>query len=233
MEIVQLLLQIVKKYGIVAGIHTVILASILFIIIKRTVKGKNIWEFIRDSFEKKGPRGLSNHPMFVNLRRYINYDIQHLVINDRIREAIFKDFLLIKFSVIQKHFETFLSRGDLDLMSDDLYYQRMTDSVAEIIKSYENKVRDEGIPAIVVVKFSKWHEDIVFALYDYIKTVCDDRDIYTDNYAKTTVIFDFVNHINNLTLLSAKKTLIDLNGEISKLTYKGIRGDDAPGGPNA
>ena len=157
-------------------------------------------------------------------------DIQHFELGEKLREAIFRDFLLIKFTIIKKQFEAFLERGDLEAMSDQLFVERMQECISEIIKGYEYKAKEMGIPEIAVKRYTEWHDDKIQAIYAYITSVCEDKDVYKDNHTKTRVIFDFMNHINNFTILGVKKVLLSFNGELNKQTYKGITYNS--GGPN-
>lgn len=227
MDIVKILGGIVQKWGVIAGLHFVFFSAIILYIIRKTEKGKTLLYRIKEIFGKKQQlNDLLDHVMFTNLRKYIGYDIQHFRLSNKLREAIFKDFLLFQFIVIQKHFEVFLNRGDINLMSNELFRARMEDCITEIVNSYESKARSEGIPEIVIIKYNEWYESKVLAIREFIVTVCTDKDIYEDNYSKTKVIFEFITNINNLTIFEAKKTLIHLNGELNSIRYKGISHDN-------
>lgn len=227
MDIVKMLGNIIQKWGLIAGFHFVLFSGIIMYILKRTEKGKTLAYRIKEIFGKKPQLyDLHEHIMFTNLRKYIDYDIQHFRLSNKLREAIFKDFLLIQFITIKKHFQAFLNRGDVNLMSDELFRTRMQDCITEIVKSYEGKARSEGIPEVVIIKYNEWYESKIQAMHEFIITVCDDQDIYEDNYYKTKVIFEFITNINNLTIFEAKRTLIHLNGELNKVVYKGISHGD-------
>lgn len=227
MDIIKMLGSIIQKWGIIAGFHFVLFSVIILYLVKKTEKGKTLWYRVKEIFGKKPESNdLQDHVMFTNLRKYIDYDIQHFRLSNKLREAIFKDFLLFQFTVIKKHFQSFLKRGDVNLMSDELFRTKMEDCITEIVRSYEAKARSEGIPEIVITKYNEWYESKIQAMYEFIVVVCDDKDIYEDNYSKTRVIFEFITNINNLTIFEAKRTLIHLNGELNKVVYKGISHDD-------
>lgn len=229
MDYISILGNIIKNWGILAGFHFVVLSVVLYILFHRTERGKTIFSHIKEVlFGNKPKNDLANHIMFVNLRKYINYDIQHFTLNEKLREAIFKDFLMIKFTIVKLQFEQFLSRGDLDAMSDKLYQEKMQECISDIVKSYEYKAKEMGIPDVAIARFNEWYDDKVQAMYAFIITVCEDTDIYNDNYTKTRVIFDFINHINNFTILGIKKVLLSFNGELNKQSYKGIVYDGGP-----
>ena len=146
MDIIKMLGSIIQKWGIIAGFHFVLFSGILLYLVKKTEKGKTLWYRIKEIFGKKSePNDLQDHIMFTNLRKYIDYDIQHFRLSNRLREAIFKDFLLFQFTVIKKHFQSFLRRGDVNLMSDELFRTRMEDCITEIVKSYEERILEKGV----------------------------------------------------------------------------------------
>lgn len=232
MDILKTIINFASAKGLVLTIHVTAIGTFVYFLVKsesfRTRVSDALKRLIR--FNRTDNHGytqddLKNHALFTRLRKYINYDIQHFKLGEPLREAIFKDFLLFKFTALQKHFENFLSKGDLTKMSDGLYKSRMLECVDEIIKTYERKAVEEGIPNIVIIKFNNWHRNRIEAVYDYISQVCDD-DLFESNIIKTRMIFDFIVHINNFTLIDAKKTLIHMNGELSKETYKGIKAKD-------
>jgi len=220
MDVIEILGEITKKWGLVAGFHFLLFSTIIYILIHKTINGKTLWNKLFNKTKTK--YNLSNHVMFVNLRKYINYDIKHFTLGERLREAIFRDFLLIKFTIVEDEFKKVIEDNTLELMSNEVYSKRMLDCIVNIVKLYEIKAKEAGIPDIAITRFTEWYDDKVQAIYAFIINVCEDTDIYNDNNIKTKVIFDFMNHINNFTILGIRKVLLDFNGELSKLTYKGI-----------
>jgi hypothetical protein len=169
-------------------------------------------------------KDLIDHHMFYSLKTYLSYEIQNLYIPERLRDAIFKDFLIFKLSSIRHSFENFLKKGDLEKLTPTAYHTRMLECINEIVRRYEAKALDQKIPQVVIDRFNYWNSDHIRQLYNVINDVCDD-DIYTNNTIKTKIIFDYVVVVINWTISDAKKTLIDLNGELNKITYKGISVD--------
>ena len=220
MDYVQILGEIIKRWGLIAGFHFLLFSAIIYILIHKTNNGKTIWNKL---FHKtKIKYNLSNHVMFINLRKYINYDIKHFTLGEKLREAIFRDFLLIKFTIVEDEFKKIIEDDNLELMSNEVFSKKMQDCIANIVRMYEIKAKESGIPDIAINRFNEWYDDKVQAIYAFIISVCEDTDIYNNNNIKTKVIFDFMNHINNFTILGIRKVLLGFNGELSKLTYKGV-----------
>jgi hypothetical protein len=100
----------------------------------------------------------------------------------------------------------------------------MLESVNNIVRKYEQKALQDEIPQIVIDRFNEWHSERIKQTFEVINDVCYD-DIYSTNTMKTKIIFDYILVIVNWTIADAKKTLINLNGELNKITYKGITVD--------
>lgn len=167
---------------------------------------------------------LVDHHMFYSLKTYLSYEIQQLYIPERLRNALFKDFLIFKLTSIRHAFENFLKKGDLEKLSPGAYHTRMLECINEILRRYESKALEEKVPQVVIDRFNQWHSDRVKQMYEVINDVCDD-DAYANNTIRTKIIFDFVVVVINWTISDAKKTLINLNGELNKIEYKGITVD--------
>ena len=165
---------------------------------------------------------LSNHSFFRSIQKMINYEIQHLDIKERLRRAIFRDFLLIKFTVIQDKIRDFVAAGDMDKMSPELFHNKLHSLVTEIIQEYEAIAARQGIPDIVITKFNTWHKDKSEVVYGFVNDICEADDWYVSNSVKFYSFLNQMVSILDLTLIDARKTLVRLNGELDKVTYKGL-----------
>ena len=165
---------------------------------------------------------LMNHSFFRTVQKMINYEIHHIDIKERLRRAVFRDFLLIKFTVIQDKIRSFVLSGDMDLMSSDVFHNKLHALITEIIREYESIALQQGIPDIVVNKFNKWHQDKAEIVYNFVNDICEADDWYVSNSVKFYSFLNQMVSILDLTLIDARKTLIALNGDLSKLIYKGI-----------
>lgn len=210
------------KSGNLKSIIVVVISVLLLmaghVTYKFLIKKIENWKVKKSELTQKD---LLNHAMFQNLRTYLNYEIQHLVIGERLREAIFRDFLIFVFTSVKKEFTFFLENGDMEKMSSHLYLTRILECNDNVIKKYEQKAIDEGMPQIILTKFNEWHQCRIDSTYEFLKEVCSD-DIFLSNTDKTKVIFDFMVHILNMTIVDAKKTIVNLNGQLDDVVYKGV-----------
>lgn len=224
MDLFKIVFEFAKEKGTLSTLTILLFCTISIVIVFNAKKDvfKNLWKRI---FGKKNTifdqTKLLDHHLFYQLRRYINRDIQYFSLSEKLREALFKDLLLFKFTAIQKAYLSFLLKGDMEQLSQSAFHNKMSEIREDIIKAYETKALEEKMPLIVLEKFNEWHKDRIDAIYNWIDLVCEE-EIYSTNAERTKVIFDFIVHINNQTILDAKKTLINLNGALNNVTYKGI-----------
>jgi hypothetical protein len=199
----------------------------LFILLCFIILGfKLLWIKIRKPKHniKVTQANLAEHHMFYSLKTYLSYEIQQLYIPERLRNAIFKDLLIFKLTSIRHSFENFLKRGDLEKLTPGAFHTRMLECVNEILRRYEAKALEEKIPQIVIDRFNQWHSDRIKQMYETINDVCDDES-FSNNSIRTKIIFDSIVVVINWTISDARKTLINLNGELNKVEYKGITVD--------
>lgn len=227
MDILKLILEIANNHSIWFMLSMVLMFTFCafvylgILLLKKKIENWN-------PFKENNSKNLLGHKLFQNLRIYLNYEIQHLVIGEKLREALFRDFLIFHFTCIKNEYTHFLERGDLEKMDAQTYKLRMMECQENIVKFYEEKAIREGIPDVVIRKYNEWNEQRIKDCYEYISNICDEQ-IFQTNTAKTAVIFDFMIHILNLTVISAKDTVIRLNGELDKVVYKGIRSEKVSG----
>ena len=218
-DIIKLALEIISKYGLKAA------WTLAFI----GVMGSYVyWKFYKDnktitnSALMLKQQDLYNHNLFHALRKYLYHDIQYLQIGEPLREAIFRDFLTINFTTVKYELLNLLNKGDLEDLDDMTFLARALKCVDNTIKNYESRAIDEGIPLIIIEKFNQWHQVRIDATYAFLNEI-NDSNLFKSNVAKTSVIFDFITHILNMTICDAQKTLKTLNGELDKIEYKGIK----------
>lgn len=166
-------------------------------------------------------KDLINHRLFRELTCKILYDIKHLKIDEPLRQAIFRDFIGYKFQAIRDGYLKLINKNIDDMTNDELKNE-ITTTVIDIINDYESKARQGLIPEIVITKFNEWHKDRIEQLRSCIEEICEDP-VLRSNAFKVKVFFDFNVWMLFLTMNDAAKTLIYLNGELSKEVYKGIK----------
>lgn len=166
---------------------------------------------------------LLKHSFFRSIQKMINYEIHHLDIKERLRRAVFRDFLLIVFTIIHDNIRIFISSGDMDKMSSEEFHDKLFQLVDKFVQDYERTAKNQGIPDVIIEKFNIWNKDQVEMIYKFINDICEADDWYTTNSIKFYSFLNQMTSILDITLIHARKTLISLNGELDRVVYNGIR----------
>ena len=242
MEIIKLIIEGFEKHGFWYILQLIVLGLIIgaFVLTFLWVKKKftkekqdnnvsvtvNIDHDKADEYEEENTEHswteLMNHSFFRTVKQMINYEIQHIDIKERLRRAIFRDFLLIKFTVIHDRIKNFITAGNMDSMSSELFHNKLHSLITEIIQDYEALAIKETIPDIVIAKFNGWHRDKAAIVYKFVDDICEADDWYVSNTVKFYSFLNQMTSILDLTLIDARKTLVHLNGELDAVVYKEI-----------
>ena len=165
---------------------------------------------------------LTSHPFFSATRYAIKYRIPKLDISEPCRQLIFRDLLEIRFSVFLDYITTFLLTGSLNEIQADRFHESVLAAVSDSIVDSETKMKETGIPLIVITKFSSWQQSTNELIVELIDNTSSSR-FYPDNNARMIAILDWLQASFQITLLDAEKTLGGLNGELDGTLYKGVR----------
>jgi hypothetical protein len=166
------------------------------------------------------PYGLNNHTFFYKMQHHINNTIPTLEIEEPLRQAIFRDFLLFKFSVLAKNLEKFIEDGNIDRIPSELFFTKMHKVFDDSITQSNQRSIDKGIPQVVLNKFQEWHKPIVEQFRMFLADVCRST-WYSNNTQKTVAVMDYLNVVLHFTLINAQKTIQSLNGELDGVEYRG------------
>lgn len=167
-------------------------------------------------------KDLIRHPFFPAMRYAVKYRIPHLDIVEPCRKLIFRDLLRIKFTVFLDNVYAFTSRQDLNEISVEHFHEAVLTAVSVSIAEYEQKMREAGIPDIVIDRFGRWHQNTVDLIMELIENASNSR-FYRDNNSRMIAILDWLQAAFQITLLDAEKTLGSLNGELDGIIYKGVK----------
>jgi len=171
------------------------------------------------------PYGILNHVIFINLDEYINSRIFSLVINERLRSAIYIDFLGLKFGAIHKELYEFFERGDINRISRDEFKRKFLEVIVNTISVYEGRAMINGIPHIAITRFNAWHHKTVEHIMSEIKRLCA-SDPKRTNAELSNDILDVIDKTLSITLEECQVALKSLNGQLDMVEYKGIVSDN-------
>jgi hypothetical protein len=167
---------------------------------------------------------LLNHPFFGTMEFYMKTKVLGLSLPEKGREAIFRDFLKIKFHVFTTNVYSWLLKyqATLDSMTPEALHNEMLKLLAESVFEYEEQAFHSGIPQIVVDKFRQFHNPHVDSVVSGIYNICQCEWIISTNTEKLGFILNSLTNAFDTTLVDAEVVLCDINGELDGIVYKGI-----------
>jgi len=165
---------------------------------------------------------LLTHTFFRSITRMIDQEIDKLEIVEPLRAKIFKNFLKIQFNVTHDLVRDFILEDHMNDLDIKVFHSKLYALVTKIINDYEAIAIKDEIPPIVIEKFNKWHNDKIDTIYNFINDICEAGDWYGSNTVRFYSFLTQLVSMLDLTLLDARKTLVLLNGELDKVTYKGV-----------
>ena len=176
----------------------------------------------RRGSDRGGRPNIRQHPFFSAVAHAIRSRVQGLDIPEPFREKVFKDFLLIKFSVWLAETEALVTRvtGDPG-MSQEAFHCKVLAYVDTLVERYEAQAKLQGIPDAVVVRFREWHGGNVDLTLDFLQRVSDSR-WYPTAEDRLHAVLSFMVSMLDHTLMDAEAMLSGLNGELDGIRYAGL-----------
>lgn len=170
---------------------------------------------------------LSYHRLFTNSQYRLTVEIPNLDLGGKhipVKQQMFRDLLCIFVkSVYDGCYE--IAEYDMDLWSSEKWVNEINKKMNEIIINFNMRCRSEGIPEVVLYKFSKWNQETVENMYESISMVAQ-SSMYESNTARVNTLFLLMDFLIVMSISDAEKTLTELNGEVAGKLYKGLTIED-------
>lgn len=136
-----------------------------------------------------------------------------------VRQMLMVDLLRIYFKAILEGCKD-ISLTNMKGWSSEQWSIEMTNRLSDMIAAATSTCRMEGIPELVIVKFSRWINPSVDMLFNYVEMI-GNSNIYSSNIARTNTLFLIVNLLMSTMMGDAERSIKGLNGDISGKIYKG------------
>lgn len=210
------------KVALIGGAVT-LAAAIMQFVLPRFSKSKKV---------EDTPK-LIYHPLFTRMDTMIGYIEHGFTLENKGKEAAFKELLLAKFKIWRTHLYELAEEVDKCIplcenpACNKLYNMNMeyfNKAYADYSKfHYNSNYTADEIKAmeIVISKFNKWHESRVTSVIASIEDVCSSV-FYVDCKTRQSVIFDLYIGAFAETMNDASRTLNELNGDLNGLVIRGI-----------
>jgi len=202
------------QYGIIG----VILVLTTFLVIKN-------WgwvsAYLRQRFGKPVVSPTDSYDILVSkLDFWLNFKIQNINMRDVARREIFRDLVMIRFTIFREHIIK-LNQVNLDDMLPGEMYSLVVKCLHDSIEEAEQSALDHGIPKVVVEKFHKWTSKNIEFTLKAMEMVCYSQ-VYGNNAGRMQAIYSLYTAMFEITIAEAERSLNELNGELDGVEYKGL-----------
>lgn len=200
------------------GVTLTIVAIVLFFAF---AFGQTGLKYLQEKLKPAVATDPRSHAFFSTSERLINYHIPRMrVSNDPARNTLFRDMLVKKIGAWRKTMLDFVARDFSSLKTFEIK-DLFAKTLQEIIKSYESEWKGSGVPEPVILKFAEWHSPRVEGLSSSATSVFDGKSFTTPTEMLNATLC-LQNALLVETVIDAERTLGELNGELSGLTYQGL-----------
>lgn len=172
-------------------------------------------------FPTRNKARLSHHVIFSKLDTLLNYRVKNMHISCPLRFRIFSDLLEIRITTVKETLKDF-STVELDGLSQADFRQAVADRLQAIAFLWSSKAVVAGIPMAALEKFKDQNERWSSVLDMVLLDQCLVTTTYQTNTERLDTIFDMIGSLEIHCFSDVEKSLGELNGEISSVTYKGI-----------
>lgn len=175
-----------------------------------------------DDVPFKGERDLKFHSFFNNAeyRMVVEIPSLELMPEKPTKQQMFRDILSIETKTLYEICQD-VTKLDMSEWNNERWMTEISKKVNEIIITMRKRIKEEGVPDVVVQKYMKWHNNSFDILHDYIKEL-GTSNAYQTNISRTNTLFLIMNLMLITTIADAEKTLKDLNGDIAGSSYKNM-----------
>lgn len=136
-----------------------------------------------------------------------------------VRQQLMVDLLRIYIKTIMEGCKD-ISTTNMKGWSSDQWTIEMSTRMSQMIAAANGTSRLEGIPEIVITKFSRWAGPSFDMLFTYVETI-GSSNAYASNIARTNTLFLIINLLMSTMLGDAERSIKELNGDITGKIYKG------------
>ena len=163
---------------------------------------------------------LRYHILFSTAQYRLTVELPNMDIfpNKPVRQMLMTDLLRIYIKSISEGCKEIASTN-MRGWSSEQWNTEMTNRLSAMITNAHYNAKSEGIPDIVITKFSRWVNPSIDMLFTYVETI-GNSNIYSSNIARTNTMFLVVNLLMSTMLGDAERSIKQLNGDITGKLYK-------------
>lgn len=224
-ELINIVLNLYNKHGIVTAVFAMILGFTTYEFSKYLAK--LLWlKLSRTSLKKWvgiSQRKLLNHVMFSKLETLSNFRVNNLAIICPLRNRLFSDMLKIRFYCIKNIFKEFLKGPNINAMSQAEFKEHIAERLQAIMVCWVSRCLNEGVPAIAITKFKECTDKTWAITTNLALEQCLSTTTGQTNVDRLDTVMDMIGSLEATVFPDVEKTLSQINGELSKIIYKGSK----------
>lgn len=217
----ELIGEIIDKWGI-WGIVAFIFALVSFaVFLKYVTKISTQLPFIRDGIRNQIDFTLKDHLFFTHSKYKLRFDIPTLELapNKPVLQRAFSDIIYLNVESFYYGCKRIVEIHDLNSLSGSEWGSMTKSELTRMLKSYEEKAEDMGIPTPIIRRYTKWLNTYIDLLNSYI----DQLSISTayGNSVLRMNVFLLVMNLLIVTMMGDLDKLVrESEDEFSGLTYR-------------
>lgn len=215
-------LKLLENYGW-AAFFIVVTATLLFKYLGNRISVWNLRDKERITQKENILQDeLSSHQFFADLTFKLDSEIPTLTFEGNVtpvRQKLFRNLLSLKLISLEGVVLTIVNTNMEDMTSSQ-WASFIQGEMQRCEKNMEELAKDDGIPSILISKFMVWQVKTSDLLNSYINDLAI-SPVYTTNLARTNTLLYLLDLKLTTIIGDAERSLIELNGEISGLSYKG------------
>jgi len=160
---------------------------------------------------------------FDKMNILIYYKVPRLSIWCPLRRKIFKKMLRICFETWKSCAQDKAIQPEVDRFNSEEYMNFWKNFIYKTTDTWEDVALKDGIPEIAIEKYREVHKKTIGLIIGVVEQICSSVKVYDSNTEKTIAILDFTAILLDMALIDAETTVMQINGELSKITYEGLQ----------
>lgn len=163
---------------------------------------------------------LENHPFFLFVNKIILLnEISDWKFKDEFRKLVVTEIIKTKLKVWDKTYRNIISQ-DYGNLSHEEFKEFILNAVYGVRRDTLKSLRKKHLPELVVEKFSEKTQHISDFYVSSVEAICDSLAL-EDNHERLHEILNSMKSTAFALTRYTEKTLLELNGELTGLEYKG------------
>ncbi|QDJ96440.1 hypothetical protein Xoosp13_254 [Xanthomonas phage Xoo-sp13] len=164
---------------------------------------------------------LRYHTVFSTAQYRLAFEIPNLEVFPEapVRQRIVIDLLRIYITAILDGCKD-IAATEMKSWSAEQWTIEITNRLSAMVSTATANSRMEGIPDVVITKFSRWIHPFIDMLFNQVETI-GKTSIYSSNIARTNTLLLMINLLMTTILGDAERSIRSLNGDITGKMYKG------------